>query len=111
MIKNGIYSLSATVLDGPDVEVGGVLILHNGMIHGGDSYVYYTGPYDAADGKWTGKMVSREHAPTTRPIAELVQKIEFRGNYNEDGAKASATAVVGKQRVRHDATLRFLAEH
>jgi len=25
-------------------EVGGVLILHDGKLHGGDSYVYYAGP-------------------------------------------------------------------
>ena len=111
MIKNGIYSLTATVLDGPDVDVGGVLILHSGMIHGGDSYVYYTGTYDAADGKWKGEMISREHTPTTRPVEERVQQIVFRSNYTDAGAKASATAVIGKQRVRYDATLRFLAEH
>jgi len=108
MIKNGIYSLTATVLDGPDVDVGGVLILHNGKIHGGDSFVFYAGTYDAADGRWQGDMVSREHTPTTRPVEERVQQIEFRGSYNEVGAKVSATAVVGKQRVRYDATLLFL---
>ena len=111
MIKNGIYSLSALVIDGPDVEVGGVLILYNGRIHGGDSFVFYEGTYDSTDGKWKGEIISREHTPTTRPISERVQKIEFRGNYNDAGAKASATAVAGKQRVRYAATLRFLAEH
>jgi hypothetical protein len=29
MIKNGLYSLAAVALDGVDVEVGGVLILHD----------------------------------------------------------------------------------
>jgi len=43
MIRNGIYSLTATVLDGADVDIGGVLILCDGTIHGGDSYVYYVG--------------------------------------------------------------------
>jgi hypothetical protein len=108
MIKNGIYSLTATVIDGADVDVGGVLILHDGKIHGGDSFVYYVGTYDAADGRWKGEMVSQEHTPTTRPIAERVQQIGFRGNYNDAGAKASATAIVGKHSVRYDATLRFL---
>jgi hypothetical protein len=37
MIKNGIYSLTALVIDGPDVEVGGVLILHDGRIHGSEA--------------------------------------------------------------------------
>ena len=83
MIKNGIYSLTATVLDGPDVDVGGVLILHDGRIHGGDSFVFYAGSYDAADGRWQGDMVSREHTPTTRPVEERVQQIEFRGSYDD----------------------------
>ncbi len=37
MIKNGLYSLAAVAVDGVDVEVGGVLILHDGKLHGGDS--------------------------------------------------------------------------
>jgi hypothetical protein len=54
-------------------------------------------------------MTSQEHTPTTRPIAERVQNIEFSGIYNDSGAEADATAIVGKQRVRYDATLRLLA--
>ena len=71
--------------------------------------MYYIGTYDCSDGKWTGEIISREHTPTTRPIAERVQSIEFSGPYNDDGAEADATAVVGKQRIRYDATLRLLA--
>ena len=39
MIRNGIYSLIALAIDGVDVEVGGVLILLDGKMYGGDSYV------------------------------------------------------------------------
>jgi hypothetical protein len=35
MIRNGLYSLIAVGIDGVDVEVGGVLILRDGQIHGG----------------------------------------------------------------------------
>jgi hypothetical protein len=110
MIKHGIYSLTAVATDGADVEVGGVLILHNGKLHGGDSYVYYIGTYDCSDGRWSGEMTSREHTTTTRPIVERVQSIRFVGTYNDHGAEADATALVGKQRIPYDATLRFLAE-
>jgi hypothetical protein len=48
MITNGLYSLMALAIDGADVDVGGVLILHDGKIHGGDSYVYYEGTYEAS---------------------------------------------------------------
>ena len=109
MIRNGIYSLTALATDGAGVDAGGVLILHNGNIPGGDSFVYYVGTYNCSDGRWTGEIVSQEHTPTTRPIAERVQSIEFCGTYNDDGAEVEATAVIGKQRIRYDATLRLLA--
>jgi hypothetical protein len=109
MIRNGIYALGALAIDGADVDVGGILILYDGKIHGGDSFVYYVGNYYSSDGKWSGEMISREHTATTRPIDERVQHISFRGNYTDAGAEANATAVVGKKRIRYDATLRFLA--
>jgi hypothetical protein len=43
MIRNGLCSLIAVAIDGVDVEVGGVLILCDVQIHGGDSFVVYTG--------------------------------------------------------------------
>jgi hypothetical protein len=79
MIQNGLYSLAAVAIDGADLEVGGVLILLDGKIHGGDAYVFYIGTYDCSDGKWKGEMTSREHTPTTRPMAERVQQIDFSG--------------------------------
>jgi len=77
-------------------------------LHGGDSYVFYTGTYDCSDGKWTSEMISQEHTPITRRMAERVQHIEFSGTYNDAGAEADATALVGKRRIRYDATLRLL---
>ena len=109
MIRNGLYSLAAVSIDGMDVEVGGVLILRDGQIRGGDSFVFYTGTYECSDGKWIGEMISQEHTPTTRPMAERVQRIGFSGTYDDAGAEADATAVVGKQRIRYDAVLRLLA--
>ena len=101
MIKNGIYALSALATDGAGVDAGGVLILHDGKIHGGDSYVYYVGTYEC-------KMLSEEHTPTNRPMAERVQQITFIGSFTDTGAEVEATVIVGKQRIRYDATLRFL---
>ena len=85
-----------------------VLIVRDGKLHGGDSHVLYTGTYNCSDGKWTGELISQEHTPTTRPMAERVQHIEFSGTYNDAGAEADATALVGKRRIRYDATLRLL---
>ena len=109
MIKNGIYSFIANSRDGADSDVRGVLILHDGKLLGGDSYVYYTGSYECTGGSWQGKITSQEHTPSTRPMADRVQHIGFIGNYNNDGARVDAMALVGEHSVRYNATLRFLA--
>ena len=108
MIKNGIYSFTALATDGAGVDAGGVLILHDGKIYGGDSFVFYLGAYKCSGGKWDGEMLSKEHTPTNRPIVERVQQIVFTGSYTDTGAEVEATAVVGKQSVKYDAVLRFL---
>jgi hypothetical protein len=110
MIKNGLYSLTAVAIDGVDVEVGGVLILRDGKLHGGDSYVFYTGTYACSGGKWKGEMISQEHTPTTRPTAERVQHIGFIGTYDDPAAEADATTIVDRRRIRYDAMLRLLVE-
>lgn len=109
MLKNGLYSLIALAIDGPDIEVGGVLILRGGKVHGGDSFVFYTGTYEDFDGRWRGKMTSKEHTPTNRPAEERVQHIEFSGTYDATNVEADATVHVGNQRIRYTATLQLLA--
>jgi hypothetical protein len=109
MIRNGIYVLTALASDGAGLDAGGVLILHDGKINGGDSFVYYVGTYTCSKGTWSGLLTSQEHTPTKRPMAERVQQIAFSGSYNDDGAEVEATAVIGKHRIRYDATLRFLS--
>ena len=108
MIKNGLYSLNAVSRDGAAENVGGVLILRDGQLHGGDAYVYYTGSYECAAGNWQGKITSQEHTPTGRPMAARIQHIGFLGTYNDAGAKVDAMALLGEQSVRYDATLRLL---
>ena len=88
MIKNGLYALNASSRDGVAEDVGGVLILRDGQLHGGDAYVYYTGSYECSAGNWQGKITSQEHTPTGRPMAARIQHIGFLGTYNDAGAKA-----------------------
>jgi hypothetical protein len=109
MIKNGLYALHAASRDGVSDDVGGVLILRDGEMRGGDAFVFYTGSYEcSAVGHWQGKMTSKEHTPTGRPMEARVQHIGFLGTYNDAGAKVDAIALVGEQSVRYDATLRLL---
>ena len=108
MIRNGLYSLNASSRDGVAEDVGGVLILRDGQLHGGDAYVYYTGSYECSVGNWQCKITSQEHTPTGRLLAARVQHIGFFGTCNHAGAKVDAMALLGEQSIRHDATLRLL---
>jgi hypothetical protein len=108
MAKNGLYSLTAASRDGADGEVGGVLILRDGQMHGGGAFVFYTGSYECSAGRWQGKMTSQEHTQTGRPMAARVQHIGFLGTYDDAGAKADAMVLVGEQSIRYDAMLRLL---
>jgi hypothetical protein len=106
VIRNGLYALSALSPDGE--TVGGVLVLRNGRLQGGYSYVFYEGTYQCSDGKWQGKITSQEHTPTTRPMVQRVQHVGFLGTYNDAGAKVDAMALVGERSIRYDARLRLL---
>jgi hypothetical protein len=77
MINNGLYALKASFRDGVAEEVGGVLILRDGQLHGGDADVYYTGSYECSAGNWQGKITSQEHTPTGRPMAARVHISDF----------------------------------
>ena len=110
MIRNGLYSLNSKALDG--VEGGGnsVLVLRDGTIRGGDSFFYVFGTSSCSDGRWKGEITNQEHspAPTTRPMAGRVVSIGFSGTYTDQGAEASATALIGKRSIPYDAILRLL---
>lgn len=108
MIKNRLYSLTAIPRDGAAAEVGGILMLRDGKLLGGDSYVYYEGNYECTADNWQGKITSQEHTPTTRPIAQRIQHIGFFGTYTDASALIDAMALVGDQSIRYDAKLRLL---
>src|SRR5258707_7953691 len=44
-MKNGLYSIHISLLDGNAGKGSGVIVFHNGVIRGGDAYLYYTGSY------------------------------------------------------------------
>ncbi len=109
-IQDGLYSFTAMPRDGAGDEVCGVLIFHDGTIHGGDSFVYYTGTYECTtDRNWQGKITSQEHTPTTRPMPARVQQIGFIGTYSDVGATVDAMALFGDYSIRYDATLLLLS--
>jgi hypothetical protein len=112
-IKNGLYSIHIRMLDGIDGGNTGVMVLHDGRIHGGDAFFDYVGSYSSADGRWKGELVNHEHTPNQgeRPVFGGYEVgIGFSGTYTDEGAVAEATALAGKRSIRFSAVLKKMAE-
>ncbi|WP_454628988.1 GrlR family regulatory protein [Bradyrhizobium cenepequi] len=112
-IGNGLYSIHIRMLDGLDGGNTGVMMLHDGRIRGGDAYFDYIGAYIAANGRWKGELVNREHTPSLgeRPLFGGHEVgIGFSGTYDSEGAEAEATALAGKRSIRFKAVLKKLVE-
>jgi hypothetical protein len=101
------------MLDGIDGGNTGVMVLHDGLIRGGDAFFDYIGSYTSANGRWKGELVNHEHTPSQgeRPVFGGYEVgIGFSGTYTEEGAEAEATALAGKRSIRFSAVLKKLAE-
>src|SRR3982074_1558389 len=112
-IKNGLYSIHIRMLDGIDGGNTGVMVLHDGRIHGGDAFFDYVGSYSSADGRWKGELVNHEHTPNQgeRPVFGGYEVgIGFSGPSTDEGAVAEATALAGKRSIRFSAVLKKMAE-
>lgn len=112
-MRNGLYSLHIDIRDGLGGINTGVMVLRDGTIRGGDSHFYYIGSYSFAGGKWKGELTNHEHTPTygARPVfGGRDSGIGFTGTYDDAGAVADATALVGTRSVRFTATMKRLAD-
>lgn len=110
-IVNGLYSIHIRMLDGLSGGNTGVMLLHDGRILGGDAFFYYLGSYTSANGRWKAEMLNQEHTPA-RGEHPLFGGHEvgmgFSGTCDDKGAKAEATALVGKRSIRIAAVLTLL---
>jgi hypothetical protein len=112
-ISNGLYSIHIRMLDGIDGGNTGVMVLHDGRIHGGDGFFDYIGSYTSANGRWKGELVNHEHTPSQgeRPVFGGYEVgVGFSGTYTDEGAVAEATALAGKRSIRFSAVLKKLAD-
>ncbi len=110
-IGNGLYSMHITMLDGVGGGNTGVMVLHDGRIHGGDASFHYIGAYTSANGRWKGSLVNSEHTPCQGEqhiFGGYEVGIGFSGTYTETGAEIEATALAGKRSLRFRGALRKL---
>jgi hypothetical protein len=112
-IKNGLYSIHIRMLDGIDGGNTGVMVLHDGLIRGGDAFFDYIGSYTSANGRWKGEVVNHQHTPSQGErtvFGGYEVGIGLSGTYTDKGAEAEATALAGKRSIRFSAVLKWLAE-
>ena len=71
-MKNGLYSIHVQLGDGRDGKGSGILVFKDGVILGGDAYLFYTGKYSAEGSTVRGEVVVNEHTPRIlTPIRSL----------------------------------------
>jgi len=111
MIKNGLYKITTTMLDGVGISNVHIIILHDGKLHGGGPYFYTVGSYSCSGSKWKGEATTQEHTPFhgKHPWARKVVTLGFTGTYSNDDAEIDAVALVGKQSARFKSILQLLA--
>ena len=60
-MKNGLYSIHVTLLDGRIGKGSGVILFRDGQILGGDAYLFYTGSYTVKGDTFKGEVLVQRH--------------------------------------------------
>ncbi|MGY3035307.1 hypothetical protein ACVIIV_004477 [Bradyrhizobium sp. USDA 4354] len=116
VMKNGLYSIHVTLLDGRVGKGSGVILFRDGKILGGDAYLYYTGSYTVKDNStFKGEVLVQRHTSPRGDDNPLFGGpapvgIGVSGTYTDTRAEMTGTALVGKASLIFGATLHKLAE-
>jgi hypothetical protein len=113
-MKNGLYSIHVTLLDGRVGKGSGVILFRDGQIFGGDAYLYYTGSYSVRDSTFKGEVLIQRHtsSPDDNPLfgGPTPVGVGVTGTFTETRGEMTGTAMVGKASQIFGATLRRLAD-
>jgi len=115
-MRNGLYSIHVDLLDGRSGKGSGVIVFHDGVIHGGDAFLFYTGTYAVQEKAATfrGEVIVNQHT-ASRDVNPLFGggdvSIGVSGTFTDTAGTMNGTALVGgKQSLMFKATLRRLAD-
>ena len=115
IIGSGIFLVPNEVVNSVGGYVGLRVISEalkkSGGMAGGDAFFDYIGAYTAANGRWKGELVNREHtlARSERPLFSGHEVgIGFSGTCDKEGALLEATALAGKRSLRMTAVLKLM---
>jgi hypothetical protein len=114
VMKNGLYSIHVTLLDGRVGKGSGVILFRDGQILGGDAYLFYTGSYTVKGDTFKGEVLVQRHtsSPDANPLfgGPTPVGIGVSGTFTDTRATMNGTALVGKASQIFGATLRLLAD-
>ncbi len=114
-MKNGLYSIHVTLLDGRAGKGSGVILFRDGQILGGDAYLFYTGSYTVKDNTFKGEVLVQRHTtpnPNDNPLfgGPAPVGIGVSGTFTDTRGVMNGTALVGKASQIFGATLHKLAD-
>ena len=111
-MQNGLYSVQIETLDGINEKGSGVLILRDGVAHGGGPYLYYKGTYSFKDGRLKGALVLNQHTPYPQGGLHFFSGrdigVGVSGTYQDEEAELFCTALVRNKSVAIHVKLRKL---
>jgi hypothetical protein len=108
-MDNGLYFLRVEPAAGGKAENGGVLVLRNGRILGGDAFFYYVGSYQVAGDSWQGDFAIKQHTRSDLAVPVFGGNevtVTFQGACSAADAEVQATSPGGSYRV----TMRRIAD-
>jgi hypothetical protein len=113
-MKNGLYSIHVSLLDGRSGKGSGVILFRDGKILGGDAFLFYTGSYSVKGDTFKGEVLVQRHtsSPDANPLfgGPNPVGIGVSGTFTDTSAVMNGTALVGKASQIFGATLRKLAD-
>jgi hypothetical protein len=111
-MRDGLYSIHVQLGDGREGKGSGVLVFKDGVILGGDAFLFYTGRYSVAGSIVRGEVIVNQHTPSldADPIFNGADVgIGFSGEFDDNQATVSGMGLVGRHSMIFRATLRRLA--
>lgn len=112
-LRNGLYSIHVTLGDGRIGKGSGVIVLRDGVVRGGDSYLFYLGTYEDRGGTIYGEIVVDQHTPSpdaTPLFGGRQVGIGFTGHPSGNRFVLDGTALFGRESLPFRASMMFLAE-
>ena len=94
-MDNGLYFIRVEPAGGGKAENGGILVLRNGRILGGDAFFYYVGNYSGDGGSWKGEFSTKQHTRSDLAVPVFGGKevtVAFSGTYAGETAEVQATS-------------------